>query len=166
MAVHTVLMSVRDNKNQVSTMEFNIPGATTLADAQIMAQEMALLADPMLLGAISRLGISVSVDLPGGLTGSPSTGADVEEGARFQHLTSGNFRSGLRMPTFNESRIVSGSRAVDLTDADVIAWVDAMNDGLDITGAGGSGVISPCDKRGEDLESLVFAQEQFQASRG
>lgn len=162
----TVMYSIQDEKGKTSTTEINMPTATTFTDASIMAGEMALLVDAMITGQITRIGIVATVDLPVTLKAAPLANSDVEEGARFQFRTINGFFSGLRLPTFDEAAIVAGSKAVDLTDGDVTAFVTAMVDGLDITGAGGSGVIQPADKRNEDLTALEFAKEQFLSSRG
>jgi hypothetical protein len=100
------------------------------------------------------------------LNTSPGTGADVEEGARFQFQTAGGFATGHRVATFTEAKIVPGSRDVDLVDADVSAWTNALVSGIDTSGAGGSGVVSASDARNDDIVSLKFAREQFQSSRG
>lgn len=162
----TVLYSIQDEKGKTSTTEINLATATTFADADIMAGQMALLIDDMITGAITRIGIVATVDLPVGLKATAAANSDVEEGARFQFRTANGFFSGLRLPTFDEAAIIAGTKNVDLTDADVAAFVTAMVSGLDTSGAGGSGVIVPVDKRNEDLTALEFAKEQFLSSRG
>lgn len=154
----SILYSFVDSKNETSTMEIRVPTATTLADATTFAQAMAGLLNAVTTGAIRRIGVVLSVALPGGIRSGPLTNSDVEEGAKFQFLTAlGNFTS-FRVPTFSEAMITSNSRAVDLEDADVAALVTAMEDGI--------GLTQPCDARGEDVTALSFAREQFQSSRG
>jgi hypothetical protein len=163
---YTIMISIQDEKGKTSTTELNVPPATAYDDVRIMAGQMATLIDSMISGAIIRIGIVDSVDLPAGIAAAPGAGSDVEEGARFQYRTANGFYSAMRLATFDESRIVAGAATVDLTDADVAAFVTAMTDGLDLSGAGGSGTIQPCDKRDEDLTALEFAREQFLSSRG
>lgn len=154
----SIIYSIVDAKNETSTMEIAVPTGTTLAAATTFAQAMAGLINAVTTGAIRRIGVVLSVALPGGLRGGALTGSDVEEGAKFQFLTAlGNYTS-FRVPTFNEDLIQSNSRAVDLEDADVAALVTAMEDGI--------GGTNPCDKRGEDVTALSFAREQFLSSRG
>lgn len=159
----SVLISITDEKAKTSTTQANVPAATTAADAELFAQQLALLIDPLITGAITRVGISKSVPLPGGLTAAAAANSDVEEGARFQFRTVNGFYSAMRLATFDEANIQAGSRAVDLTAA--AAFTTAMVDGIDITGVGGSGTIQPCDQRDEDLTALEFAREQFLSSR-
>lgn len=154
----SIIYSIVDAKNETSTMEISLPTATTLADVTDFAQAMAGLLNAVITGAIRRIGVVLSVALPGGLRGGALTGSDVEEGAKFQFLTAlGNYTS-FRVPTFDEDLIQSNSRAVDIEDAAVAALITAMEDGIDD--------VEPCDKREEDVIALSFAREQFLSSRG
>lgn len=162
----TILYSITDEKTKVSTTEVKLPAATAFADVEIFAAQMAALIDTLITGYISRIGIVYQVALPAGIAAAAGANSDVEEGARFQFRTTNGFFSGLRLATFNEGYIVAGSKAVDTADGDVAAFVAAMTDGIDLTGAGGSGTIQPSDARDEDLTALEFAREQFLSSRG
>lgn len=161
----TILYSIQDGKGKVSTTEVNLPTATNLASATAMAQQLATLINNVITGAIVRIGITLQVTPPGGLRVAAAANSDVEEGARFQYRTQNGFYSGLRIPTFDESLIATGSRDVNVAGA-VATFSTAMISGIDTSGAGGTGVIQPCDKRGEDLVALEFAREQFLSSRG
>lgn len=162
----TILYSIEDEKGKRSTTEVKVPTATDYADVKIFAQQMAPLIDALVTGAIVRIGISDTVVLPAGLAASPAANSDVEEGGRFQWRTNGGYYTGLRLPTFDEALVNAGSRDINLTDGDVSAFLTAMTDGIDLTGAGGSGTIYPCDYRDDDIVALEFAREQFQSSRG
>ena len=162
----TILYSITDEKAKVSTTEVKLPSATTHADVVIFAQEMASLIDPLITGAITRIGITQEVALPSGLSASTAANSDVEEGAKFQFRTNGGFYTSLRLATFDEANIVAGGREVDQTDADVAAFITAMTTGIDLTGAGGSGVVQPSDHRDDDVTALDFARELFLSSRG
>jgi hypothetical protein len=162
---YTVLYSVRDGKGATSTTELNLPDSITLDNARIFAAEMGKLIDNLITGAIVRIGLVLSVDLPSGIATNPDENSDVEEGARFQWRTQNGFYSGMRLPTFDEANIVAGSRDVDQAASPVAAFVLAMLDGINLVGAGGSGKPNPCDKRGEDIVALEFAREQFLSSR-
>lgn len=163
--VWTVVLSVVDGKGALSSTEFNLPDATSHADARLMAGEMAKLIGPLVTGRITRIGLVQDVPVPGSLTAAAQLMSDVEEGARFQFETVNGFTTAMRLATFDEGKIVSGSREVDLTDTAVTAFVNAMHSGIDLTAAGGSATVAPCDKRGEDINLLVSAREQFQSSR-
>lgn len=157
----SILYSFLDSKGQTSTCEINIPTATTLASATAFAQSVATLLNNVVTGVITRVGIVLSVSLPGGIRTAALANSDVEEGAKFQFNTASGFRTGFRIPTFDETKIASNSRAVDLEDADVAALVNAIVSGL--TSAGN--LVQPTDKRESDVTALTAAKEQFLSSR-
>jgi hypothetical protein len=80
----TILYSITDEKAKVSTTEVKLPSATTHADVVIFAQEMVSLIDPLITGAVTRIGITQEVSLPSGLAASASANSDVEKGAKFE----------------------------------------------------------------------------------
>lgn len=153
-----ILYSVVDEKGAQSTFEVNLPTATAFADVVTFAGSMAQLVNPLITGAITRIGVAFTVPIPGtGVRAAPLADSDVEEGARFQYRTAGGFLTALRLPTFNEAFVQAQSRNVDLLDVAVAPFNTAM-----IAGIAGE---QPSDKREEDIVALDFAREQFQSSR-
>jgi len=159
------IITIKDAKGKSATTEFNFPSSVTMANAKIFAQQMALLYDAVTKGVITRIGVAVLASLPGALKASADADSDVEEGARFQFRTDGGFMTGFRIPTFDEAKILSGTKQVDLADTDVAALVAAYEDGLSLVAAGGSGTVQPTDKREDPVNVLDTALEQFTASR-
>lgn len=160
-----VVYSIRDEKGATSLMQVNLPSGTALADVILFAQQMAPLVEALITGAITRIGIALTVALPGGLRSNPLSGSDVEEGGRFQFKTDGGFYTSTRVPTFDESFVTAGTAEIDTAAGAVASFVASMLAGIDLTGVGGSGIIEPTDTRDDDLGSLEFAREQFQSSR-
>lgn len=162
----SILYSIRDAKNQSSTMQINVPAGTAFSDVQLFAREFALLLDPCINGVITRVGVSLAVDVStAGLAISPDNTADVEEGARFQFRTAGGYNTAFRIPTFLESKIATGSKDVNTADTDIAAIIAAMTAGIDLAPLGGGGTVAPTDPRGDDVAALTFAREAFQNSR-
>lgn len=160
-----IVTNIRDEKNRPSRFEVNLPSGTAWTDVVLFAQQFAPLANALFTGKVVSIGICYELSLSGlGLNAVAASGSDVEEGARFQFASAGGFPTAFRIPTFDESKIVAGSRDVDLTDGDVAALVTAMEDGIDLTGVGGSGIIQPSDKRDDDVDALSYAREQFNSS--
>lgn len=160
-----VYVQIRDAKGDTSSVTIPIPTETSLADAAIFAKEIAELIDPLVAGGIVGAGFSVGVDLSG-LVQIPAAISDVQEKAMFAFRTANNFLKRLHLPSFEEGKFTPNSVQVDQTDADVAAFITALTDGIDLTGAGGSGVVAPVDTRGEDLVSLEAAVEAWGRSRG
>jgi hypothetical protein len=151
-------ISIKDSKGLIGTTLVNIPTATTAANGITFAQNLAALVDAVIGGQIVGLSLCYGVSLPGGIKATPNANQDVEEGARFSFNTAANHKTSLRLPTFLETLILSGTKQVDLEDLDVDAFVDAMTAGL--------GGILPCDSRDEDVATVASAREQFLSDRG
>jgi hypothetical protein len=156
----TIAITVEDGKNppNKSTVFVNIPTATTVAAATTFAQGITGLIDAVIGGKITNLAICYRVTLPGGLKALAEALSDVEEGAKFIWRTAGNFLTSFRLPTFLESKILAGTKSVDLTDPDVDGVVDFMT-----TGSLG---VTPTDARDDDIETVASARENFVKDRG
>lgn len=152
----SAVFTIRDAKGARSITEVNIDTAT-IANAQTFITAFAPLVDALILGVIERVGICVTATLPAGLRTVPTLGSDVEEGAKFMYNTVGGYKTGLRLPTFNEAFLVDGTQRVDLADAAVLAFNVAMTDGL--------ATFEPSDYRGDDITALRSALESFQKTR-
>lgn len=155
----SVIFTVRDAKGASSLVEINLPADTTVEDAQGFITSVAPLINALILGSIDRVGICLSATLPGGLRTSPTASSDVEEGARFVFNSAGGYVTSLRLPTFSESFIASGSNRVDTALTPVQDFITAM-----VAGAG-TPTVQPSDYRGADITGLKSAMEAFQRSR-
>jgi hypothetical protein len=150
-----IIYTVYDAKGAKSTHSVWLPDGTTLADAQTFATSYSELLDAVIDGRISKIGIVYEGTL-GTVKETPVAGCDVEQGALFIY-NAGDFLFRHRLPTFTPTLIVANSRAVDLTDEDVTAFVAGM-----VTGLAGT---SPCEHRGTDISALKSARELYQRSR-
>lgn len=93
--------------------------------------------------------------------GTIVAGADVEIGANFIWAQLGKAKRTIqRIPAFVRSKLVENSKVVDETDADVIAFVDAMTDGLTAVS-----LFAPTSDEGTDLTALVIGQETYSKAR-
>lgn len=160
----TGLITIKDAKGEESTTEFNLPTSYDLDDVVLFVQQMAERVDLIIKGKVTRIGLAYKLSTSGlTLKAAPDPDSDVEEGAKFQFLTEDGNITSMRLATFDEDLIISGTKNVDLTDGDVDDFVDAMVTGAPVVALGG--VLSPCDKRDEDIASLEFAVESFTKSR-
>jgi hypothetical protein len=163
-----VIYSIKDGKGKNSTCTIALPTSVSYASAVSFGIEMAKLVDSLITGQITRAGVAFVIDLSvvSGLKSSPGANSDVEEGAKFQFRTVLNHPTGLRLPTFDETYIVAGSDAVNLTATQVAAFVAGMINGVDIDPSPTTTLVQPSDQRSEDITALSFAREAFQSSRG
>lgn len=157
-----ISVSIKDAKGVTGTTTVNIPASTSYADAMEFASALAQLFANMTTGKVVKVGINFSVDVSGLAGNVLDVNSDVEEGAKFSWLTAGNFRASNRIPTFDEAKIVAGTKQVDLTDPDVAQFVSYMTAGFT---ASSTNVVLPVDYRNADIEDVVSALEDFVSSR-
>lgn len=156
MAVFSVYFNIIDNKGNSSRVEIPLPGTVAMADLPGAVQAFGALVDPLITGGLRNAGFTVEVDIPG-FSGLAGTLSDVQEKATFALRTAGGYLKRLGLPTFNETLIIPASSAVNTAQADVAAFVDALEGGVTVNGH----VILPCDYRGDDLASLESAYEDW-----
>lgn len=156
-----VNFSVIDGKGARSSVQVNLPDGLNLVQVQDFVDDFAPILDAITDGAITGVSVSIAATLPGGLASTPGANSDVEEGARFIFSTENGYSTAVRVPTFPESKISSGSQAVNLADTAVDAFVDAMVAGVTVT----AGTAEPSDYRGDDIVGVTSAVESFQRSR-
>jgi hypothetical protein len=152
--------TVRDAKGATSTTKINFSPSANIGMATAWMESGAPLFAAIIKGQIVDIGVGIGLQVSG-LPALPDPDSDVEEGARFSFRTVADFITGHRIPTFDESKIVSGTANVDTADTDVAAWVDHMIDGHTVL----LDNIQPTDERGSDINALEKAKEAHQAQR-
>lgn len=160
----SIYFNIGDAKGDTSTVTVPVPTTTDVADAALFVEAIGPLIGALTGGSLVSAGVNIEVDTSGigGFTAA-STLSDVQEKARFAFRTAGGFLKSLSLPTFIESKFVNSGagKEVDLTDTDVSSFVTAMEDGLSVTGLGGTGTVSPSDYRGDDIVSIEEAREAW-----
>jgi len=154
----SIVVTIEDGKGVKSDMLINIPTSTTVANATAFIGDLLPAIDALISGRIVRAGLCYAIALPGGLDPSANALSDVEEGAKFSFVSTAPFKTSFRIPTFNETLILSGTKQVDVTDTDVDALVDLI-----VTG---DGTVAPVDGRDADITALNYAREMFVKDRG
>lgn len=157
----SAFISVLDAPGSESIMRLHVPNNTELGNFKTFIQNTAVLIDALIKGRITNLSIGIGVDLPGGIKTAADATADVEEGARFifNALNGGSFR--MRIPTFDEAKMVTGSDLVNTADTDVAAFVTQIVDGQTIS----LQAQHPSAADESDIVSLASAKSAFQSER-
>lgn len=162
-APHVVLTyTIQDAKGKTSTMQMNFPTAVDIGQLASFAGDTATMINNVIKGKILDAGIGLVVDLSGAtIRSAPDPNSDIEEGAKFMWEAATGAITGFRIPTFDEAKLVDGTKNVDLADTDVDTFVDRILAGKT------TGLVnaSPSDDRGSDIEVLRSAREQFNSSR-
>lgn len=113
--------------------------------------------DALTEAQIIRCGVLIDVPLHGSLKTSPVANSDLEAGALFIFKADNNFSTQTRIPAFAESKFVTASPEVDLTDSDVQDFVTNMLDGYNS--------LDVQTSRGEDVVILASSKKDFEKSR-
>jgi hypothetical protein len=157
-----VIYTIKDNKGKLATCTVKVPTGLTVEDYVEFAQEMGTLVVNMTTGQIVNVGVAITVDILPGWPTEPGLTSDVEEKGSMQYMAAGNWRTGVKLPTLSELLVTDGSDNLDLADAAVLAFNNAMIDGINLPV--GLVLVAPTDARENQIESLVFAREVFRAS--
>jgi len=133
-----------------------LPGGLTLAQYTAWSTAFQPTLDNTLDGAISD--VLLTITLPratGDIKADPNDGSRVRRGGEFLYGVPSAARNwGIYLPSLLPSIIDSGAI---LLDTAVAALVTQMVNGIDISGT----TIQPTNGFGEDIESVILANETF-----
>lgn len=152
-----------------SVVSVEINSDTALANLVNTVEAFALLVEPLITGQIVAAGFNIEVPLDGVIVGAAANVfADVQEKAVFAFRTASGFLKRISIPTFAETLFTLGGagHTVDTTDPDVAAFIDAMEDGIDLAASGGIGLVEVVDSRDDDITNLESASQLFVNRRG
>lgn len=168
-----VEFSIVDAKTDKSVVTFHLP-VSVIVDAlpvditYDMVEEwsatMKDLINPLVIGGgLVRRIVRELADTPVSVNAS----SDVQEMARFvwnvASSVGAKVTKSLGLPTFDESKFVAGTTQVDTTDADVAAFLTAVQSGIEVATL--TPDLAPVDYRGEDITTLVAATEAWGKAR-
>lgn len=151
-----VNFTITDSKGKSAITKVHVPTGFSIAQyiefGTAMGQIIADLSD----GILTSISISVPLSLSGAtIRAAAAIAADVAKKAL---MIAGSAISGLfarfNLPTYDESHTVNNTDEIDMSDADVAAYVAILE--------GGAGGALPCDLRGNDLTDVLSAREIFQ----
>lgn len=163
----TVTYVIRDAKDELSTAQFFLDSTADRNEAAAAAREALDIISPLISGTIDSANLSIPLDTAGVGLAAPLPGADVEEGARFDFRAgpAGEWKTSQRIATFDESRILAGTRQVDRADPQVFDFEQAMTSSITGTNYGGTVPVRVVDSRNEGITELRSAVESFLRSR-
>lgn len=160
-----VSITIQDPVGHQSVHSFWLPNTADAVDIQEYTDLYIEELDPLIGGVIIGASVALRLTTLGAETiadkGALFPISDVEEGARFTFQSTNQFEFKHRIPTFLEGAMISGTKDVDLADADVIDYVDAIVTGLVVT----SGTLQPVEWRGEDLTAVLTGVSAFTKER-
>jgi len=155
--------TIQDADGDKSTIEIPFPASFNLANTSAVVAAFAAVLNPLLNGGLVSAGARVEIDLSGSWGSGAMLISDIQEQAQFLFRVVGGFPKLLNLPTFIETFFNNGGadKTVDMGDADIVAFVNAMEDGLTVS----SVLYQPSDYRGADIVSTESAVQHFGRNR-
>lgn len=153
----SIYFTIVDADGDPSTVEFFFNDATAFAVLNAGVGAIAALVNPLVNGGLRTAGIRFEVDVSGTWGPVAALVSDVQEKAEFVMRTAGGFLSRLNLPTFDEAFFVPGTDQVDVSDTDVAAFLDFLEDGI----TAGGGTLAPTDYREDDIADVERAVENW-----
>lgn len=156
----SIRFDFQDSKGKTSFTKIRVPNGFSLSDYIEFAESAAQILANVASARLTRASVCIGMDLSTAtIKAGNSPYGDVGEKAFFSFRTTENgFWKRLKLPAFEESYIPPNSRDIDTAAADVLAFIDAMENGLVVTG----GTIAPTDARENDIVECVYAYQMFQ----
>lgn len=155
---YNITMVAIDGEGHTADIGFWLDGGASIGTCQQFVESMKPLVSALTKCSIENVYVSRLINT---FSASTSTDkGDVEIGAQFIWRANGtNKRMTQRIPGIEPSLIPNNSKKVDLTAASVVAFVNAMKDGV------GSPVVKARDSETREIESLSSASESFSKAR-
>lgn len=157
MAVTHIGYTFLDAKGKRASAGVKVDSASyTLAQLAEFASELGDLIDNVTECQITDCTIYISTSPGAALKASPVANSDVEEGGLFTFsLASSPYVESIRIPGLIQGKF--SGETINLADADIDAFVDAIVVGLDASGTN----VAPLNKFGVNISSVVSAVKSF-----
>lgn len=148
-----------DDKGKRSFTKVRVPTGFTIPQYGEFVLGMAQLLADMSTGRITHASFCIGLDLTTATIKAVASGlSDIAQKGLFGFSTDvAGFRTKTKLPALSETSILSGTDKIDQADADVAAFISAMETGIVVT----AGTVSPTDMRGNDIVTTDYARELF-----
>jgi len=163
MLVATVNITFMDAKGKTSTTRVRIPAGLSFAVITGFAEALAVILKALTTAQITEVSVSVGIDLSGADLRTVATQfSDIFQKAfvMAKDGVAGLFAK-FNIPTYDELNTSANSDQLNQADAEIIALITAIEDGITIIGPG---LVRPVTSRNEDLALVTQAREVFRAS--
>lgn len=157
-------ISIRDGKGKVRNLFLRaniIDDTTTTVELDALTLGVANRIQALTTGEIVSAAY-VRARSTAAFAGDADPDSDVEEGAIFLGRSGDGYTTSIRLPTFDEDKLIAGSRLVDMTDTDVADFVGLLQNEV----VGFSTDVDFIVYAGDSIGEIYKAYEQFKASKG
>lgn len=152
MATYNASISTIDSRNRRRAINVRVPDTIAVADVQGYVQALIPLIEAIVQVAFVEASLEVPIVLPGGARAVPVAQSNGDIGGLFQFATAGQYPESIRLPGILPT-LISGDDILVDGQADVVAFRDAIINGLDVGGV----QVTPSDRDGFDFTSLLAA---------
>lgn len=160
MADWRVTFGILDGEGHNADITIWLDGATTIANIDDWVPLMQALIQDIVTGDVRTVHLSRLFDVFTAGTAAPDS--DVEIRGKFTFQPLGTIKRLLmRIPTFNRNYVDGGAKTIDLANSDIVAFTDAMVDGLTVN----STLIRPRDTENRTLDGVISATEDYGKTR-
>jgi hypothetical protein len=149
---------IKDKKGDSFSVSIPFAAIDNPADIPDLVLAMAGLIQPITRGKISSACMIIDVDVSSVTLATPYDDSDIQERANFTFATADNILKSWGIPAVYENLFVPGGAEIDLTNADVVAFILAMEDGIEVPS---TAIYYPSDHRGSDVTALTHAMEAW-----
>jgi len=155
-----VTTGYRDQAGKGSTNTLFVATGLTLAQYDEGLKLLAPLLDDVTGAVIDNMAFTQDVDISAITGNTPAGSSDVQDVGAFGFRTTENRPVNINVPGILDTLSVAGSDDLDQVDADVSAFISAIEDGLVTAG----GTIIPTDVDEDDIATLIYAREEVRNS--
>ena len=152
--------TMSDDSGESATTSIHLPTAFTLAQFTEFGRAMADLIDNIVAGLVARCELTLNFDISSITSNLAGTGADVKEISAFQFATAAGRPVEINVPGTIETHVIANSDELDQANADIAAFITAVEDGIAVTG----GTMTVTDVDSEDVVTTNYAREAARAS--
>jgi hypothetical protein len=155
--VNRIFVVYRDEEGEESTRYFEVPTSVSAANLGDTTSALVALIVPLINGGITRAGYTVEVVT----TPNPqiAAGAEIQRNMVALFRTAAGKLKRIAVPTFKNDLFLPGSKELDRSDADVDAFLSAMQSGIDVGGS----TVTFVDSNNSDLVTVETTREEFTA---
>lgn len=158
--VLSVNVTIADGENHTSLVGFNFEDGLTFAQLDGIAPILAGVVQDLIEGSVRKVSVSRVLWESDAIVAAAQS--EVEMLGRFIWNVSNTSKNILNnIPTFPKTKILPNSDQVDRTDADVAAYIDMMELGVDVAAT----LYQPTDSEGRDINALAVATEAYAKKR-
>lgn len=156
-----IVYTIEDASGDQSTTSVRVGDSTSATLLAGFATGFATALNNIIGGIIRGAAAFLRQDISGLTDNNLGGNSDVEQIGKFEFLTETGTRVKVNVPCLDEVGVgATTSDAINQADANVAAFIAAMEDGVNVTGA----LIEPCDIGEGDITEVIFAREAFRNS--